>query len=147
MEMGMTKDKDAEIDALRAERNQLIEAVLGSEDSPGLYDVVTADDVKSALQAERGLRATYREEIDALKAEVETLKNHNEVQVGLAKLYQKQRNDERERSEKLAGAAEGTLELFRGGCGSDLCSHPDCGCFDSLNKALLAAKRDEGDGT
>jgi hypothetical protein len=42
-----------------------------------------------------------KREIAALKAELETLKNHHEVQVGLAKMYQKQRNDERERNARL----------------------------------------------
>lgn len=52
------------IDALKAERTQLIEAVLGLEEFAGLYDTVTPEDVKAAMRTERDLRHSYRAKLD-----------------------------------------------------------------------------------
>lgn len=57
-----------------------------------------------------GEKQEMREVIDRLKAELETRNNHYEVQVGLAKMYQKQRDDERAENAKLKETARELAE-------------------------------------
>lgn len=48
--------------------------------------------------------------------------------------------------EKLAGALKKDLsQFFNVGCGSDYCTHPNCGCFDEVKAALAEYRAMKGE--